>query len=90
MFKSKTKKMSKMITKPENLIKSQKITLKKKSEKKAILLVFQYKEDAIRQELSSPARFRNTKISKNPFFLSENFENILFSGKKCYSLSFTN
>ena len=28
-------------------------------EKNGILLVFQYQEDAIRQELSSPARFRN-------------------------------
>ena len=35
---------------------------KKIPRKKAILLVFQYKEDAIRPELSSPACFQNTKI----------------------------
>ena len=57
------------------LKKSQKITLKKiieeeknfaeKKKKMAILFVFQYQEDAIRPKLSSPAGFRNTKISKN-------------------------
>ena len=31
---------------------------RRKKKKNAILLVFQYKEDAIRPELSSPARFR--------------------------------
>ena len=30
----------------------------KKEEKNALLLVFQYEEDAIQPELSSPARFR--------------------------------
>ena len=33
--------------------------------KNASLLVFQYQEDAIRPELSSSSRFRNTKMFKN-------------------------
>ena len=70
---------------PRNLKKSlffkNKMFWKKKNcqKKNAILLVFQYQEDAIQPELSRPARFRNIKISKNlknSFFF--NFFFILF------------
>ena len=79
-----------MVKKSRNPEKSQKLTKKKKSfgkifitEKYPILLVFQYQEDAILTELSSPARFRNTKISKNPFFY-------IFLPKKKLSSQFSN
>ena len=71
--------MSKMVKKSKNLKKISKNLKKsyffeknfifflpqKKRIKNASLLVFQYQEDAIRAEFSSPARFRNTKILKN-------------------------
>ena len=51
------------------------------------------KEDAIRPALSSPARFRNTKISKNvkkPLYLKKTFlkKRKFFAEKKYYPLSF--
>ena len=45
----------------------------KTRDKNAIRLLFERWEDAIRPELSSPARFRNTKISKN---LKKSLKNI--------------
>ena len=65
--------MVKKIQKSEKISKNQKKTFffsiylffwrkknfRRKKKKNAILLVFQYKEDGIRPELSSPPRFRN-------------------------------
>ena len=45
------------------------------AKKNAIFLVFQYYEDAIWPELSSPTRFRNTEISKNHIKKSLFFNN---------------
>ena len=100
-------KSSKMVKKSKNPDKSLKFNTKKnkikkkivfaKIKKNAILLVFQYKMGAIRPELSSPAHFRNMKISKNPknslfsfffVFFEEKFFCQKRKEKKCYPLSF--
>ena len=61
--------------------------------KNYILLFFKCQEDAILPDLSSPARFRNMKISKNlknSLFLFFIFwrKKMFAEKKKCYSLIF--
>ena len=79
-----------MFKKSKNLEKSKKISkiqffstnknVKEKffaKKKNAILSIFQYQEDAISPQLSSPARFKNTKNLKNlkkPFFLDFQYQ----------------
>ena len=59
------------------------------NKEKKILFVFQYQEYPIRPELSSPAQSWEKNLEKSGK-ISENFENLFFCRKKCYSLKFSN